>query len=166
MLLAARYTVSTQTRLGVCTVRYAVPLSLALHGIFDQLDLPQTNGTLLFDADAGFCPTTAPGGICATRDRANDCLGPGSAILDSILYCTYPTASELASDRFFCDYTVRRGIVVSPCLPRLSSIFRRCFQIGGALITDANAGFCRPTAACGAPTLTVTSLQSATCTPG
>jgi hypothetical protein len=40
MLLPARYSV----HLGVGTVRYAVLLSLASHGIFDDLDVPQTNG--------------------------------------------------------------------------------------------------------------------------
>ena len=52
MLLSARYTVSTRI-LGVGTVRYAVLLSLASHGIFDDLDVPQMNGTLFLDMQSG-----------------------------------------------------------------------------------------------------------------
>jgi len=100
-----------------------------------------TTGALGLDQDAGLCPATAPGGICAPADLGNYCLGPGSAVFNStVLICTYPTASELASTTFYCDYTT-----------------------GGILTVDRNANLCPITAPCPRPTSSI-STQRATCT--
>jgi hypothetical protein len=73
---------------------------------YGVLDTSQTNGSLQLDSDFSSCPPMARGGRCPTSDLAQECLGPGSTVLNSTLYCTYPRPLELADTSFFCEYTV------------------------------------------------------------
>ena len=66
----------------------------------------QTTGALLRDSNAGLCRATAPGlTTCPTTDSGGFALGPGSGARGTTLYCTYPAAAELASTRYYCDYS-------------------------------------------------------------
>ena len=66
----------------------------------------QSTGALLRDSNAGLCRATAPGlTTCPATDLGGFALGSGSGARGSTLYCTYPASAELASTRYYCDYS-------------------------------------------------------------
>jgi hypothetical protein len=85
----------------------------------------QADGYLFADTDNGYCPTTIPSCTihgqrvfsCPKLDKAGYSLGPGSQTQDDdkILFCTYPTTSQLSNNAYFCRYALVSLFYPSQC---------------------------------------------------